>query len=46
MDHITPKKIQLFEDCRKDTADARIFVILVRHKQFQMVSFENRITEI
>ena len=38
--------IQLFEGCRNDTADARIFVKLVRHKQFQMVSVEDRITEI
>ena len=33
VDHTTPKKIHLFEEYRNHPANARIFVILYRHRQ-------------
>ena len=35
--HITPKKIQSFEEFSEDPADERLFVILVRHRQNEMI---------
>ena len=49
VDHITPKKIQLFEEFITDplNANARLFVILVRHRQMEMISDGNdEITEV
>ena len=44
VDHIKPKKIQHFEEYRANPANARLFLILIRHKK--MVSDGNKITEI
>ena len=48
VDHISPEKIQLFEEFFTDPAIvfARIFVVLVRHRQIEMVSDGNKIMEI
>ena len=46
IDHITPKTTQLFEEYRNDPANARLFIILIRHKQIEMISDGNKITEI
>ena len=46
VDHINPKKIQLFEEYRNDPANARLFLILIRHREIKMVSDGNKITEI
>ena len=46
VDHITPKKIQLFEEYRNDPANARLFLILIRHREIKMISDGNKITEI
>ena len=47
VDLITPKKIQLFEDFNTDPANvkARLFVILIRHRQIEMISDGNKIIE-
>ena len=45
-DHVSPKKIQLIEKYRNDTNNARIFVILIRHRENMMVSDGIKITEI
>ena len=45
VDHISPKKIQLLEEYRNDPGNARIFVILIRHRQIEMISDENIIFE-
>ena len=39
VDHITPKKSQLFEEFITDPANvkARLFVILIRHRQIEMI---------
>ena len=42
----TQRKIQLFEEYRANTANARLFLILIRHREIKMVSDGNKITEI
>ena len=48
VDHITPEKIQLFEEFNTDPANvnAGLFVILKRHRQIEMISDGNKIIEI
>ena len=46
--HITRKKLHLFEKFDKDPANfnARLFVILIRHRQNDVISDGNKIIEI
>ena len=46
VDHITPKKIQLFEEFSEDPNNERLFLILVRHRQVEMISDGNKIVEV
>ena len=46
VDHITPKKIQLFQEFSEDPANERLFIILVRHRQVEMISDGNKIIEV
>ena len=46
VDHLTPKKIQLFEDFSDDPAVERSFIILVRHRQIEMISDGNKVIEV
>ena len=48
VDQITPKKIQLFEEIIIDPAkvNARRFVILIRHRQIELISDGIKIKEI
>ena len=46
VDHINPKKIQLFEEYRANPNNARLFLILIRHREIKMISDGNKITEI
>ena len=46
VDHITPKKIQFFEDISEDPDDERLFVILIRHRQVEMISGGNKFIEV
>ena len=46
VDHITPKKIPLFEEFPEDPANERLFIILVRHRQVEMISDGNKIIEV
>ena len=46
VDHLTPKKIQLFEKISEDPANERLFIILVRHRQVEMISDGNKIIEV
>ena len=45
--HITRGNIQLFEEFNTDAANgnARLFVILIRHRQIEMISDGNKIIE-
>ena len=45
-DHITPKKIQLFEDYRADPANARLYVILIRRREVELISDGNESIEV
>ena len=44
IDHISPKKIQLFEEYKNDPvyANKRLYVIPIRHKQIEMISDGNK----
>ena len=45
-DYITPKKIQLFQEFSEDPDNERLFIILVRHRQIEMISDGNKIIEV
>ena len=45
-DHITPKKIQLFEEYRAATANARLYVILTRRREIELKSDGNNLIEV
>ena len=44
-DHITPEKIQLFEEYRADPANARLYVMLIRRKEIELISDGNKLIE-
>ena len=46
VDHITPKEIQLFEEFSEDPANERLFNILVRNRQVEMISDGNKLIEV
>ena len=46
VDHITPKKIQLIEEFSEDPANERLFLILIRHRQIEMISDGIKIIEV
>ena len=39
-------KIQLFEEYRADTANARLYVILIRRTEIEVISDGNKLTEL
>ena len=49
-DHITPKKIQLFEEYRAEPANnpnsARLYVILIRRREIELISDGNKLIEV
>ena len=45
-DHITPKKIQLFEEYRADPNNARLYVILIRRRELELISDGNKLIEV
>ena len=46
VDHITPKKIQLFEEYRANPANAKFFMILIRRREIEMISDGNKLIEV
>ena len=46
VDHITPKKIRLFEEFCEDSDKERLFILLTRHRQIEMISDGNKIIEV
>ena len=46
VDHFTPKKIQLFEEFFENPDNERLFIILFRHRQIEMISDVNKIIEV
>ena len=45
-DHITPKKIQLFEEYRANPGNAKLFIILIRRREIEMISDGNKLIEV
>ena len=46
VDLITPKKIQIFEEFSEDPANERLFLLLIRRRQVEMISDGNKIIEV
>ena len=38
VDHITPEKIQFFEEFSEDPDNEKLFVFSIRHRQVEMIS--------
>ena len=45
-DHITPKKIKLFHEYGTDPDNARLFLILIRRREIELISDGNKLIEI
>ena len=45
-DHITPKKIQLFHEYGTDPHNARLFLILIRRREIELISDGNKFIEV
>ena len=45
-DHITPKKIQLFQEYSADPENAKFYLILIRRREIELVSNGNKLIEI
>ena len=45
-DHITPKKIQLFQENAADPDNARLFLILIRRREIELISDGNKLFEV
>ena len=45
-DHITPKKIQLFQEYREFPISARLYVILIRRREIELISDGNKLIEV
>ena len=46
VDQITPKKIQVFEEYRANPANAKLFIILIRRREIEMISDGNKLIEV
>ena len=46
VDHITPKKIQIFLENGGDPENARFFLILIRRREEELISDGNKLSEI
>ena len=45
-DHLTPKRIQLFQEYRTDPDNTRLFLILVRRGEIELLSDGNKLIEV
>ena len=45
-DHITPKKIQLFQEYGTDPDNARMLVISIRRREIELISDGNKLIEV
>ena len=45
-DLITPKKVQLFHEYDDDPDDARLFLILIRRREIELISDGNKLIEV
>ena len=44
--HISPKKIQLFHEYGSDPDNARLFIILIRRREIELISDGNKLIEV
>ena len=45
-DHITPKKIQLFDEYNANPDNARLFLIIIRRREIQLISDGTKLIEV
>ena len=45
-DHISPKKIRLFEEYEDNPANTNFYIILIKHREFKMISDGNKIISV
>ena len=45
-DHITPKKIQLFQEYSANPDNARLFLILIKRRETELISDGNKLIEV
>ena len=45
-DHISPKKIQLFQEYNADPDNAKFYLILIRRREIELISDRNKLIEI
>ena len=45
-DHITPRKIQLFQEYGADPDNARLFLNLIRRREIELISDGNKLIEV
>ena len=45
-DHITPKKNQLFHEYNTDPDNGRLFIILIRRREIELISDGNKLIEV
>ena len=45
-DHITPKKTQQVQEYGADTDNARLFLILIRRREIELISDGNKLIEV
>ena len=46
LDHITPEKTQHFQENATDPDNARLFLILVRYREIELISDGNKLNEV
>ena len=46
VDHNNPKKIGIFKEYKGTTNNARLFMILIKHREIKMISDGNKISEV
>ena len=45
-DHKTPKKTQLFQECSTDPNNARLFLLLIRRREKELISDGTKLIEV
>ena len=45
-DHITAEKVQIFHEYGTDPDNARLFLILIRRREIEMISHRNKLIEV
>ena len=45
-DHITSKKVQLFQEYSANPDNARLFLILIRRREIELISDGNKLIEV